>query len=194
MNYEIKAVPTEYNGTMFRSRLEATWAAMFDSLGWRWEYEGDPVGDWLPDFTLQTKSPAAHMLVEIKPIFSLQEISVDLEKKITAANEGPCGPEILLLGRNPFPSKTIEGAMALGWIYQWSEGDSNGGSSWEEATVNCDLGEYGLITDLDDFYPRGYGFNRMTGKRYEVPFSVEGARWISMKWGLAKEKTQYRRR
>ena len=29
---------TNYNGTGFRSELQATWAAFFDLAGWRWEY------------------------------------------------------------------------------------------------------------------------------------------------------------
>lgn len=35
----IKAIPTPYGGTIFRSRLEARWALFFDQLGIKWEYE-----------------------------------------------------------------------------------------------------------------------------------------------------------
>ena len=45
----IKAIPTEYNGDMFRSKLEAQWAVVFDSLGIRYEYE--PEGFELEDGT-----------------------------------------------------------------------------------------------------------------------------------------------
>jgi hypothetical protein len=34
-----KSIPTTYRGTRFRSKLEACWAATFDTLGWYWEYE-----------------------------------------------------------------------------------------------------------------------------------------------------------
>ena len=40
----MRAIPTRYGGTMFRSRLEARWACMFDQLGWRSLYEPE---DWL---------------------------------------------------------------------------------------------------------------------------------------------------
>lgn len=37
------AIPTKYRGLQMRSRIEARWAAMFDRVGWPWEYE--PPGD-----------------------------------------------------------------------------------------------------------------------------------------------------
>ena len=50
----IKAIETEYNGYLFRSRLEARWAVFFDEIGLTWEYERegfDLDGVWyLPDF------------------------------------------------------------------------------------------------------------------------------------------------
>ena len=52
----IKAIETEYNGYLFRSRVEARWAVFFDTLGIRYEYEEDVYnidGTWyLPDFHL----------------------------------------------------------------------------------------------------------------------------------------------
>lgn len=41
MTYDpnIKAIPTEFKGTKFRSRLEARWAFFFEQMGIRWEYE-----------------------------------------------------------------------------------------------------------------------------------------------------------
>ncbi|MER6942526.1 hypothetical protein ABT294_00760 [Nonomuraea sp. NPDC000554] len=53
----IRAVPLTYNGTTYRSTLEADWAATFDSLGWYYEYEPEAVdlGDGekhLTDFRL----------------------------------------------------------------------------------------------------------------------------------------------
>lgn len=58
----MKALPTQWSGTVFRSRTEARWAVFFDVLGIRWEYEaqGFELSDgsrylpdfWLPDFGL----------------------------------------------------------------------------------------------------------------------------------------------
>ena len=38
------AIPTEYKGAMFRSRLEARWAATFDILQMGWVYEPFDMG------------------------------------------------------------------------------------------------------------------------------------------------------
>lgn len=63
--------PTNYAGTTFRSRLEATWAEWFDGIGLRWEYEAHrvttPIGAYVPDFTLGHTPEAWEWLVEIKP-------------------------------------------------------------------------------------------------------------------------------
>lgn len=54
---QLKAIQTEYNGYLFRSRLEARWAVFFDACGVEWEYEpeGYDLGNgmhYLPDFLL----------------------------------------------------------------------------------------------------------------------------------------------
>ena len=54
---ELKAIQTEYNGYLFRSRLEARWAVFFDACGVAYEYEpeGFDLGGglyYLPDFLL----------------------------------------------------------------------------------------------------------------------------------------------
>jgi len=61
---EIAAIPTHYNGVNFRSRLEARWAALFDMLGWEWEYEPIDLPGWIPDFKIKG---TRNLLVEIKP-------------------------------------------------------------------------------------------------------------------------------
>jgi hypothetical protein len=73
MRYTIKAHPTLYAGVMFRSRLEARWAAFFDLLRWEWRYEPIDFDGWTPDFYL--KFPCGHsecdgyhdLYVEVKP-------------------------------------------------------------------------------------------------------------------------------
>lgn len=63
----IKAIETRYAGCRFRSRLEARWAVLFDSLGYEWRYEpqGFDLGSgvwYLPDFYL----PRIDRWLEIK--------------------------------------------------------------------------------------------------------------------------------
>lgn len=79
MNYDLKAHPTLYAEVMFRSRLEARWAAFFDIVKWDWQYEPIDLNGWSPDF--RVKFPCGHsdcpeyhvLLVEVKPYFDLSE-------------------------------------------------------------------------------------------------------------------------
>jgi hypothetical protein len=71
----IQAIQTEYNGYLFRSRLEARWAVFFDTLGlpYNYEHEGFDLkgfGYYLPDFWL----PDLECFAEVKPtIFTKEE-------------------------------------------------------------------------------------------------------------------------
>lgn len=67
MKNGIKAIPTLYNGTQFRSRLEARWAATFDLLGWTWEYETLDLDGYIPDFLVNKR------IIEVKPATSFAD-------------------------------------------------------------------------------------------------------------------------
>lgn len=64
----MNAIPTRYAGVQFRSRLEAKWAAMFDLLGFTWEYEPIDLNGYIPDFVLPVGEQP--LLVEVKPILN----------------------------------------------------------------------------------------------------------------------------
>ena len=58
-NYsDVTPIPTEYNGIVFRSRLESRWAKFFDIFYIPYEYESEGFKDgdkkYLPDFYLPT--------------------------------------------------------------------------------------------------------------------------------------------
>ena len=57
-------IPTLYAGIMFRSRHEARWAACFDGLGLRWDYEPCDLYGYIPDFELRFSGKP--LLVEVK--------------------------------------------------------------------------------------------------------------------------------
>ena len=59
-------IPTVYKGRQYRSRLEARWAAFFDLLGWRYEYEPFDRRGWTPDFLIL--GGRDEVLVEVKPV------------------------------------------------------------------------------------------------------------------------------
>jgi hypothetical protein len=63
----MKAIPTEYDGVWFRSRLEARYAMFFDQhrIGWEYEVDGINLGGgkfYLPDFWL----PDSRTFLEVK--------------------------------------------------------------------------------------------------------------------------------
>lgn len=103
---KIKAHPTTYAGTRFRSRLEARWAAFFDLAGWRWEYEPCDLVGWVPDFVLVGARRA--LPVEVKPInwpsdprecIRVADTQPDLEKARRAPGE------VLVLGAYPIQTR-----------------------------------------------------------------------------------------
>lgn len=54
---ELKAIPTKYNGYIFRSRTEARWAVFFENAGIKFYYEPEGINirgsiNYLPDFYL----------------------------------------------------------------------------------------------------------------------------------------------
>ncbi len=67
----IKAKPTIYRGTQFRSRLEARAAAAFDRKGWSWRYEVDnyQAGNtgYTPDFFIEESFNLWPFWIEVKP-------------------------------------------------------------------------------------------------------------------------------
>jgi len=79
MEYRIKAHPTRYKNVMFRSRLESRWAAFFDLLAWKWEYEPIDFADWTPDFYVEIPcghsecNPTHDVYAEVKPYRSIKD-------------------------------------------------------------------------------------------------------------------------
>lgn len=51
-------MPAIYDGLVFRTALDAQWAAFFDLEGWQWQYNPAPVGNWAPEF--RVSFPCAH--------------------------------------------------------------------------------------------------------------------------------------
>lgn len=103
------AKPTLYRDTMFRSRLEARWAAFFDLAGWRWDYEPCDFDGWTPDFRL---NGVESIYAEVKPIAwhgagpeqVLQEHGLrkvlDCRREVRA-DPGDFTGELLVLGDGP---------------------------------------------------------------------------------------------
>lgn len=99
----MKPIKTEYNETVFRSKMEAKWAEWFDQNEIKWFYEAqgfDINGVWyLPDFYL----PEINTIVEVKgPMERIEKIYALYEQ---IQNENPDPDEttmILLAGPVPY--------------------------------------------------------------------------------------------
>ena len=89
MKYTIEAKPTKYNNRIYRSRLEARWAAYFDLAKIEFEYEPFDLEGWSPDFIIN-----GNTLVEVKQI--------DIKKEFLPINiVGDCR-ELILYKENTF--------------------------------------------------------------------------------------------
>lgn len=128
MIYNIKAIPTTYAGTRFRSRLEARWAAFFDLAGVKWEYEPFDLDGWAPDFLIKTDPDSVGLmfdpesvLCEVKPVdiddVILNGDVTDFEKAVAHSDKHP----VILLGYAPKKDGGI-GFVAWGEPFseQWS--------------------------------------------------------------------------
>lgn len=83
----IKTIPTTYNGTTFRSRLEARWAVFFDQIGLKWifEMEGYELSNgqkYLPDFYF----PELLCFGEVKPEGNIPEHEMSKIKELGKIN------------------------------------------------------------------------------------------------------------
>jgi hypothetical protein len=195
-----KGIPMLYQGTRFRSRLEATWAAFFDRLKWRWQYEPFDLDGWIPDFALASVMDAPKpVLVEVKPIVGFDE---EVAARIEAAADGH---EVLLLGLGPFESGERYGQprLSLGWlgehvIFQRGNGPEQEICSWGHAVLGRWIGEVGKTKNRDRLigfcHEDGSFIDRITG-------CYDGGRLgretisheeIFAHWAAAKNAVQWR--
>jgi len=180
IDYGIKAVETKYAGTVFRSRLEARWAAFFDVVGWPWVYEPFDLDGWFPDFLLKpvvkTRPP---VLVEIKPITEFCKDTADrIEKSLVKSNNKF---EPLLLGLTPLFEEDEQYSYApdetssVGWLAEHSleiESIAVGGFSWEAAPLR-------IVTPTQECYDLALDWSepfRTSGGQYyeyeDIPKTV----------------------
>lgn len=94
-----RGIETLYGGYTMRSRNEARWAAMFDELGWEWEYEPFDANGYIPDFVLTGALP---VLVEVKPDLNLEELG-EHKRKVVRGLAGLWDHDVLIVGSLPVP-------------------------------------------------------------------------------------------
>ena len=90
------AKPTIFRGVIYRSRLEAKWAAMFSLLRWEFQYEPENLRGWLPDFLIQQ---GRHILyVECRPAYAQGEVRDRIERAIV---DGGAAFSAMMVGEMP---------------------------------------------------------------------------------------------
>ena len=99
MAMTIEALPTHYDGYLFRSRLEARWTVFFNALRIPYEYEAEgfqlgELGCYLPDFRL----PAHRYWIEIKG----QQPTRDEIRKLGAVSIATGWKSYIFSGAMPF--------------------------------------------------------------------------------------------
>lgn len=102
------SIETTYKGFRFRSRLEARWAAMFDQLRWRWDYEPLDGNHYIPDFLIHGEAPC---LVEVRPCVTRDDYLREA-RKVVAGLEGVWDGHVVLVGASP----TSDGAQSDMWV------------------------------------------------------------------------------
>jgi hypothetical protein len=137
IHYTIKAHPTKYSGTLFRSRLEARWAAFFDLAELRWQYEPVDLVGWVPDFWLSIPcrcSVSHELYVEVKPALTIDELH-EMTPKVVFEMEPYQIPSTAMFGVGPRVTEWEMRHGSGGGIYgvEFFLGDVDVDNLWAQA-------------------------------------------------------------
>lgn len=180
-------IPTTYNGIRYRSRLEAQWAAFFDKVYWRFEYEPEDLPGWIPDFALLHKRGPTY--VEVKPLYSSDLDSRAAYIQRLAAVEVPQNREILLLGCDPFSESRYmhrNAGAQLGWFAR-----EGGDSAASEAVIFASP-----LQGIDFASYEGNWTGRFSGVHNKYfglasPVEIDFPERCSTFWAEAKNEVQW---
>ena len=126
----LQARPTTYNGIAMRSRLEARFAALWDHLGWVWEYEprayASPAGQYLPDFLIVDDRCAGGCrhgptFIEVKGTVALDAVA-GIQKRMEIILESEPGATLILVVEDgsAFYWRTVPDRRFIRWEEAWS--------------------------------------------------------------------------
>lgn len=187
MNYNIQSKPTIYKGTKYRSRLEARWAAFFDLLKWRYQYEPFDLPGWTPDFQV-FGSGGRFILFEIKPFID-PSVRDEYFIKITSAiqmdgeDEWNVSPACIL-ACEPCVSEYSESYVSAGFqITPWGTFEVQ----WKDNQPNAydyDIGS--LIMNFD-----GLLWNLNGPRKHFVSTGYDSYDWLFARWIEAGELTRF---
>lgn len=125
MNYRFRAIETPYRGGIYRSRLEAQWAVLFDLMGYRFTYEPFTTGSYIPDFLVYNLTePHCPTLAEVRPCMTpddYYDAAAEMQARLKSAD---WPHNLLILGADavsPFPPGP-GCAFTMGWHYTRERG------------------------------------------------------------------------
>lgn len=102
MRYELQARPTTYDGIQMRSRLEAQWAANWDSRKLDWSYEpqcfATASGQYLPDFAMRVPGESRLTFIEIKGAVTDAQLQAAQQRMEIIWASIPSASLVLLVG------------------------------------------------------------------------------------------------
>lgn len=173
----MKASPTVYNEVLYRSRLEARWAAFFDLCGWSYTYEPFSFGDYIPDFIINGKT---NLLVEVKPVPVGELFDDNTPEDLRKKAEEYTDPEVyepLILG---LPKIDGDG-FVLGWLGEWCNVDEEDCWEWASAGLFENEDESpGIVHSLGGYHCRisgaylGGGPPLISGNKAQTMWNVAG--------------------
>jgi hypothetical protein len=120
----------QYKGLIFKTHLEAQWAAFFDLAGWDWWVNPAPIGDWCPDFMVSFRcghsecSDRHTLLISVLPVSTLLSFSGHPALSYRYAVKNPSGKWVAdagaAFGKNPLISQWEMSHGAGGGIFDVS--------------------------------------------------------------------------
>lgn len=162
------AIETEYRGHLFRSRLEARWAAFFDLIGMKWVYEPIDADGYIPDFEIP-----GPMLIEVKPASTLAELQQH-RTRLEGALRRISRP-IVVVGNTPVIWS--QGAPLVGWA---GTRNSYGGWVWDMLIWGVDSAGVVRWVPANDIRRGAY--------KAIAPNVVSR---IEYQWGIAHQETRW---
>lgn len=124
-NKKPNGIPTMYNNIMYRSRIEAKWAYIFDKLNFKQQYEYIDMDFYIPDFIISTKcNTIKNLMVEVKnEPYSEESYNEYYDKAMKA---GCCGTLLIINGGfektsdlddKYYDNKTFKNCLSIGKLY-----------------------------------------------------------------------------
>lgn len=181
---QTKSYPTRYGFQLFRSRLEARWAAFFDLLGWPYIYEPFDLDGYVPDFILKFYRP---LLVEVKPEVLFEDLKQHADKILNSGWD----KEALIVGADLLHAEDGWNPeyKTIGLLGQEFPSDDTGPARLGFAAgilFYCDECKGpSILHSYQSFHCRANGCAR--GDKHMHPLEED----VAQIWALAYEKTKW---